>query len=323
MQHFPVISSVLSADHIAIYLQQKYFTGQAITCKLVKTFVNDTYLVTDNALQYIFRVYTLNWRSKQQVEAEIQLINTLWQNSISVSYPIADQNGRYVQSLPAPEGERWGVLFSFAPGRKIMQPSPELHESIGVTMANMHRITGNLSLNRVHYTPQVLLMDSFEKFRSYLPVGSEELPYMTNLQQNLLREMTTVDMAGIRQGAVHLDIWADNLHIDEAGTMTLFDFDFCGNGWLCYDIAFYLLLLHSMETPEVYHIKKTRFLQGYESVTPISPEEKRLLKTIGASVYFFYLGVQRERFATIFFNEEHLRRHVQHRMRRWMEQPDA
>jgi Ser/Thr protein kinase RdoA (MazF antagonist) len=323
MQHFPVISSVLAVDHVVSFIQQKYQVGSAATCRLLKTFVNDTYLITGNTEQYIFRIYTRNWRSLQEIEAEIQLIGTLRQNNISVSYPIADQNGRYVQSLPAPEGERWGVLFSFAPGRKIMQPSPELHESIGVTMANMHRITGNLSLNRVHYTPQVLLMDSFEKFRSYLPVGSEEFPYMTNLQQNLLREMTTVDMAGIRQGAVHLDIWADNLHIDEAGKMTLFDFDFCGNGWLCYDIAFYLLLLHSMETPEVYHIKKTRFLQGYESVTPISPEEKRLLKTIGASVYCFYLGVQRERFATIFFNEEHLRRHIRHRMMRWMDQPDA
>jgi Ser/Thr protein kinase RdoA (MazF antagonist) len=32
--------------------------------------------------------------------------------------------------------------------------------------------------------------------------------------------------------------------------VTIFDFDFCGNGWLCLDIAYYILHLHNIEKYE-------------------------------------------------------------------------
>jgi Ser/Thr protein kinase RdoA (MazF antagonist) len=320
MQHFPVSCSVLSSTHLGGFLRSVYPLGERATCTLIKTFVNDTYLITDGPERFIFRVYTLHWRSEKEIAEEIRLITMLKENDISVSYAIADTTGKYVQKIAAPEGERFGVLFSFAEGEKAYNPAAEIHYKVGEYMARLHRLTIDVRLERADYTAKVLLIESFEKFRSYIPVESDEMALMVSAQQRLLEELKKVDLAGIRQGAVHLDLWADNLHVGAAAHITLFDFDFCGNGWLCYDIAFYLLMLHGVEADAAgYEKKKESFLKGYESVTTISDEERRILPALGTSLCFFYMGIQRERFATVFFNEEHVKRYINFRIKRWMD----
>jgi Ser/Thr protein kinase RdoA (MazF antagonist) len=240
-------------------------------------------------------------------------------DNIGVSYAIADSSGNYIRKLQAPEGERMGVLFSFALGEKSFNPSVEANFRIGEMMARIHQRTLNLKLQRIDYNSETLLVKSFEKFKSYLAVDSDEMKFVLGSQQYLLNEFKNADLSKIRRGAVHLDIWADNLHVDADNNITLFDFDFCGNGWLCYDIAFNFIMLFSMESNELEYQKKTEsFLKGYESILVISDEEKRMLPAVAASICFFYLGVQRERFASIFFNEEHLKRFVNFRIRKWM-----
>jgi Ser/Thr protein kinase RdoA (MazF antagonist) len=129
----------------------------------------------------------------------------------------------------------------------------------------------------------------------------------------LLNEFEKLKVNDIRQGVVHLDIWFDNLAID--GTeVTLFDFDFCGNGMLCYDIAYYILQVNSTEKEETEcRLKSEAFLSGYESVTKLTDEERRIIPMLGVSLYFFYLGIQCQRFdnwSNTFLNEPYLKRFI-------------
>lgn len=95
---------------------------------------------------------------------------------------------------------------------------------------------------------------------------------------------------------------------------TLFDFDFCGNGWLCLDIAYYILQLHSTEKDETNRAEKiAAFYEGYQTVEEISDEEKLLIPALGVSLYYFYLGVQCSRFdnwSNTFLNEAYLKRFI-------------
>lgn len=111
MTHFPVSNSNLSATHIGLFLQEKYSLSKDTKCKLIKAGINDTYLVTDNSDKFVFRVYSLNWRSKMEIDEEIKLLNLLKENSISISYPLTDKESNYIQTLGAPEGDRFGVLL--------------------------------------------------------------------------------------------------------------------------------------------------------------------------------------------------------------------
>jgi Ser/Thr protein kinase RdoA (MazF antagonist) len=314
MQNFPVISSILSANHLGLLVQDAYGLKTGTTCSLLKTGINHSYLLTDGDSNFVFRLYSLNWRTQTEIREEIRMLNLLRDAGVSISYPIKDITGNYIQQLNAPEGMRFGVLFSFAEGEKMLNFETDLHFKVGETMARIHQVTHNLQLQRVAYTSQVVLQDSFEKLKAYLPVDTEEMQWMASTQKYLLKELAKVDAVKIRQGAVHMDIWFDNINITKEGKVTLFDFDFCGNGWLCYDIAYYILQLHSTEKAEAERNEKLKsFLAGYESITPISEEEKRLLPLLGVSMYFFYLGVQCERFdnwSNVFLNETYLKRFI-------------
>jgi Ser/Thr protein kinase RdoA (MazF antagonist) len=322
MTHFPVTNSNLSATHIGLFLQGKYPLSKDAKCQLIKAGINDTYLVTDNSDKFVFRVYSLNWRTKAEIGEEIKLLNQLKQNDISISYPLSDNENNYIQTLNAPEGDRFAVLFIFASGEKQHIISKETHFQIGQLMARLHKITHNHKLNRIDYTPEIILIDSLKKVSSFLTTDTEEMNFMKSAQSYLLKEFENADTSQIRQGVVHLDIWFDNLNITNDNKVTIFDFDFCGNGWLCLDVAYYVLQLHNIEKYEAkdYQPKVDSFLKGYESITPLSTEEKRLIPILGVSLYFFYLGIQCQRYdnwSNSFLSENYLKRFINGLVKRY------
>ena len=85
MIHFPVTNSNLSATHIGLFLQEKYSLSKDTKCQLIKAGINDTYLISDNLDKFVFRVYSLNWRTKVEIDEEIKLLNELKQIAFSIS----------------------------------------------------------------------------------------------------------------------------------------------------------------------------------------------------------------------------------------------
>jgi len=324
MIHFPVTNSNLSATHIGLFLQEKYSLSKDTKCQLIKAGINDTYLVIDNLDKFVFRVYSFNWRTRSEIDEEIKLLHQLKENNISISYPLTDNDNNYIQILNAPEGDRFAVLFTFANGEKLHIISEETHFQIGQLMARLHKVTRSQKLNRINYAPEVILIDSLKKISSFLTNDTEEMNFMKSAQAYLLEEFENADTSQIRQGIVHLDIWFDNLNITNDNKITIFDFDFCGNGWLCLDIAYYILQLHNIEKYEAkdYQPKVDSFIKGYESVIAISTEEKRLVPMLGTSLYFFYLGVQCQRYdnwSNSFLSENYLKRFINGLVKRYYE----
>jgi Ser/Thr protein kinase RdoA (MazF antagonist) len=111
------------------------------------------------------------------------------------------------------------------------------------------------------------------------------------------------------------------MHISGDKAITIFDFDFCGNGWLCHDIAYYTLQLYNTrQSDEAYQKKLESFIRGYETIEEITDEEKRIIPMIAVSIWFFYLGVQCDRFdswSNVFLSEDYLRRFIS-TIKKWM-----
>ncbi|MGC4034744.1 MAG: phosphotransferase [Chitinophagaceae bacterium] len=314
MNTFPVISSIISPVAIASFVSNKYRLSEGTTCRLLKTGINHTYRIDDGSDSFIFRIYSFNWRTKEEINEEIKLLNLLRENKISVSYPIEDNDKEYIQEIEAPEGKRFAVLFSFAPGNKILNFSSETHFEIGKQLAAIHKLTKNLRQKRITYDSEILLNKSLEHIRRFLPNDTKEMEFLVNTKSLLEQEITNAQITSIRQGIVHLDVWFDNFNVSENNTITLFDFDFCGNGWLCLDIAYYVMQVYSTEKIETERKQKLKsFFQGYDSIEVITNEEKRLLPTLGVCLYYFYLGVQCSRFdnwSNTFINEVYMKRFV-------------
>ncbi|MFT4667864.1 MAG: Ser/Thr protein kinase RdoA (MazF antagonist) [Patescibacteria group bacterium] len=315
MTHLPVSSSIISTKHLQTYLQEKYPFQQTIAVKLLKAGVNHNYLLSVGSKKYVFRIYTFNWRTTKEITAELHLLNKLKSIDLSISYPIENQEGNYLIDIPAPEGLRYGVLFSFAEGEKRLHFEEAVHEKVGRMMAQFHQATEGDQMDRVNYNAQRILMDSLPKAQRFLSKETAEMQWMIDTQKELLDLWKNADLSQIRQGSVHLDIWYDNFNITDKGEVTFFDFDFCGNGWQCLDLAYYMLQLYHTEKEETARTLKLQgFFAGYESIQKITEEERRLLPMLGLSLYYFYLGVQSDRYedwSNVFLTEGYIKRFIE------------
>mgnify|MGYP000385925119 CR=1 FL=1 len=321
MKHFPVSTSTLSASALANFIDKQYNLPANSQCQLFRTGINHTYVVTSDELKYVFRVYSHGWRVVPEIEEELRVLSILKDNGISVSYPIPDKEGNLMQSVMAPEGTRYAALFSYAEGNKIRFMQEDTCFSIGQLMANMHLITSKQAIGRMQYDHNTLLLAPYYAAKRFF---SEKLPEMQFLRQNNERIQARFEPAStqaLARGIVHMDIWYDNMSVVDKDHITLFDFDFCGNGPLVLDIAYFSKQLFHIETDkDIYERKIAAFLKGYKSVRHLSMEEMDLIPDAGSAIWTFYLGVQADRFdwSNPFFTENYLKMFIG-KMKDWLE----
>ena len=323
MTYAPAISTIISPEYLSDFIGNEYGFGKDIDCKILKTGVNHNYLIkTETDEKFVFRIYFKNWRTKNEIEEELSLLNYLKGNGISVSYPIKDSNNNFIQRINGFEGERFGVLFSFAEGSFIRKPSEEICNNLGMVMAKIHQLTINKKIDRKNYNDKTLVNWAFELAKKNFSESSNEMKYFERAASKISSEFRNAESDSLRYGTIHLDMWYENMKIKNDSEITIFDFDNCGNGWLFLDIAYSLMLIYRNEPiKEVFEKKRNSFYEGYESITSISSEEKRLIPYGGLAIWLHYTGIHIERFndfSNHFLSEEFLKYWI-HTVNQWME----
>jgi len=317
MTVFPVIASTISAKELGEFAKEKYRLNKNYDCKLFRTGMNHTYFLSDNKTKYALRVYSHNWRSKSEISEEIKLLKLLSENNLSVSSPIQDKNGEFIQEINAPEGIRYVVLFSFAEGGKVRFMDNETCFKIGSLMAKIHDLTLNKTIDRISYDKKSLIEFPYECLKEFF---SENLPEMEFIKE-FGHTFQNSDFENIQNGVVHMDIWYDNMAITDEKEITMFDFDFCGNGWQILDVGYFCKQLFFIESDKnQYDLKVQSFLNGYKKIKNLSNKELQLIPKAGASIFVFYLGIQAQRFdwSNIFLSENYLKMFVG-RIKSWIE----
>lgn len=320
MPVFPATESTLSATHLGEYLRTKYSFSHSSICRLFRTGMNHLYIIADGDTKFVFRVYTHGWRSREEILEEVRLLLHFRDNNVPVSYPIPDCSGEYVQQLDAIEGLRVGVLYSYAPGRKVPLFSADYAYRAGMVMGRMHSSAQNMELQRMVYDHETLVEQSLRTVQSFFGSDNEDVQFLVKAGAHLQQRLFPI-VNKMRHGAVHLDIWFDNMHFDDAGQITLFDFDFCGSGPQAIDIGYFLYQLYSTNFASGgYEEKASAFLRGYREVCTLTDEEQSLLADFALATLLYYIGIQCAKYDTwsnIFLNEDHLRRYVGS-VKRWL-----
>ncbi len=300
--------------HLSLWVAERYSLGADTACRLFRTNMNHTYLVTAAGKQFVLRVYSYNKRTATEIAEEIRLLNMLKESNIGVSYPLPAKDGTYVQHINAPEGERHAVLFSFGEGGKVRHLTAELSHAIGAMMAKIHQRTASENINRTTYNTHTLAELPYQRIKAFFPESLAEMEFVKASGALLNTVFDKATAASLRSGIVHLDIWYDNMTITDDGKITLFDFDNAGNGWFVLDIGYYCMQLFYVEQDKTAYEKKRRsFLEGYQSIAPVPDEELKLIPYAGLAIWIYYLGIQAERFdnfSNMFFTENYLKMYL-------------
>ena len=206
MTTFPIIASTLSQTELGKFISEKYQLEGYFDCKLFRTGVNHTYFISNTNTKYVVRVYCYNWRTKVEIQQELELLNLLKDNNLSISFPIPDEKGNLIQEINAPEGLRYVVLFTFAEGEKMRFMNNETCNAIGSIMAKIHNITAGKKIDRVNYNSDTLLNKAYNHLNLFFSGDLSEMEYIKQISSKISKSFEESNLLENQRGIVHLDI---------------------------------------------------------------------------------------------------------------------
>lgn len=298
-------------------LRHRYTRLAIAGIRHIRSGINHSYLVTTTSDKFILRVYHPDWRSEDAIISEADILLHLADKNIPVSFPIADDLKSYVQTVKLNGSNIYCMLFSYAEGDKIKHQSVEQHERNGLCMANMHDNSPPHIPNRTDYRKCDFFIEASNRIKQHL-VQDDLIAVISESTEVAKYYYKNSAITLLPQGFVHLDFWADNMHVTPDGARTIFDFDFCGQGYFVMDIAYYLLQLRAIEQDiNRYSECRDAFLRGYEKVRRLQAEEHHAIRPFTLSLLLFYLGVQFERtdWSSSFLNDKYIQDFINERIR--------
>lgn len=262
--------SRVSAESIRAEILPKYGLSEKTCCQFFMLGLHDNYIIKDEVQKYILRLYRNDWRSREELGFELDLLLHIKQHCNTVAAPIVTTDGGYFTSIDCPEGDRYAALFPFAdgcaPGNKLVEDEALL---LGKTVANIHACCKDFRSNyaRQDLTLSYLLDKSVEII---LPVvNRRQGDVLVEIMQKIHQKMPKLPAHWPYVCACSGDVNASNFHI--SGTkIVLFDFDQCGMGWRAFEIGKFIASILSRDETEV--LQKA-FLAGYQSISRLSDDE--------------------------------------------------
>jgi Ser/Thr protein kinase RdoA (MazF antagonist) len=291
---FPVLYSTLSSEALVTRVLPKYDIGRVKSCQFWNRGLSDIYLVETQASRYVLRVSHSHWRSKSDIEFELEFLDFLQKRLIPVAYPLRTKSGQRSISIQAPEGIRYAALFIYAPGEIALGDlNTNQSAKLGETLARIHE-AGTVfysSQARQPLTLDYLLDQSLQEIQPFLSKKSVELHYISQsiiqLKQQLQELPQTAPLWTVCWGDPH----SGNAHFTPDNRVTLFDFDQCGYGWRAFDVAkFWQVAIRTGMNKRV----REAFLAGYNTVQRLTEEENQLLQALTqvAHIWMWAIGLK-------------------------------
>jgi len=231
----------------------------------------------------------------RDIRYELALLDHLSRHGVAVSTAVPRADGHPLGWVRAPEGWRAVALFTHAPGR-IPDPAPlgdAAHTSrIGAALAALHNAgDGFIPAHQRPPRDLTFLLDRpLATFRPLLAHRPAEWAYITGIADEMRASLTALAARGLSRGVVHRDPTSENATVTGDGTVTWYDFDFCGPGWTVQDVAAVYGTIRGCGHGEPQVRLWRAFLEGYRAVRPVTAAElDAILPLIVASSYFYML----------------------------------
>ncbi|MFC2947100.1 phosphotransferase enzyme family protein [Virgibacillus sediminis] len=279
----------LADERSIMKLLERYRLGPITSCKFLTRGLNDVYQIITPRKNYIYRLYRHGWRSREAIQFELEALLHLRGKPYRLSVPVAMEDGSYLSEVPAPEGIRYGVLFTYTDGER---PSiqPENTRLIGESLGKLHNNTDDFhptvdrgfQLDTAHLLdePSAFILPYIRKF-----FGRETEGDIQEVVSNLKTWLESLDL---ETGFCHGDFHNHHMHLTASG-LEVFDFDRSAFGYRAYDVAvswWNLLTNYGEQEEECWEA----FLEGYTSQRKLSSDDLESLPLFITARRFWLLG---------------------------------
>lgn len=269
--------STISSDEVMAKVIPEYTIDTPLECLFWQRGANDTYQVRCADAHYFLRIYRHGAFSREANEFEAEALSYLHQQGFPVAYPIARKSGGYLTEIIAPEGPRFVLLTALAEGSTPDYELPDNCWLVGQSVAQMHLASSGFttSRKRSHLDLQGLLETSMIYIRNHMEHRPDALRTIEKIAQDARTAVLAVPEESLNIGICHGDLHGGNLHVHD-GKVTHFDFEECAFGYRVYDIATFKWG-SCLGSDELRAKRWPVFMEGYESIRPISESERSLV----------------------------------------------
>jgi len=223
---------------------------------------------------YILRLGHSYRRSEALIQGEVDWINYLAQGGASAAQAILSERGRLVEAIDDQDGAHFlATAFVKAKGKPPSKAewTPALFETYGQLLGKMHALSqnytpGDPAWQRPQWDDAIML-----DVEGLLPASEDAV---VSRYRTLLEHLQALPKDQASYGLIHQDAHAGNFFVDEAGRITLFDFDDCAYSWFANDVAivlFYAVMWAKDDVPAFTHQFMTHFMRGYSRENHLAP----------------------------------------------------
>jgi homoserine kinase type II len=208
----------------------------------------------------------------EQLPFYLHLMKHLAQHGIPVPDPAADSNGDILHTVCG----KPAALVNRLPGHSELAPNAEHCAAVGAMLARMHLAARDYNRHQPN-------LRGLAWWNETVPVV---LPFVEPAQAALLRGELAFQnhvaassaYAALPRGAIHADLFRDNVMFEDGRLTGFFDFYFAGvDSWL-FDIAVCLNDWAIDLATGAHDADRARaFLQAYAGVRPLAAAERQLL----------------------------------------------
>jgi len=271
------INVIIDNDRIKETVINSYGIPEPFECTFIRRSFNDHYLIQTNNERYILRAYINNKyyiKDINDFNFELELLAFLASKNIPVSYPIKNKSNQLLSKVQYNNEIRFIAMFPFAEGTPFntkLDKKVSIH--FGEIIANLHKSSNEFKSNRQRYRIDLnyLINEPLEILQEYsLKYELCNLDFFSPYAKFLYNQFQVLPVNNETYGIIHGDLNPSNIHLDDKGNITIFDFDHCAYGWRIHDLAV-IKLCYDKNTYE-------KVLEGYTSKISLSKTEERLIE---------------------------------------------
>jgi homoserine kinase type II len=185
---------------------------------------------------------------------------------------------------PAPEADRSGALFSMLNGKPaslvtrldgapVLDPSPRHCAAVGAALARLHLASGTYRPRLTNRRGPAWWRQAARAVRPFLDAGQNELLAAE------IRFLTGFGKGALPKGAIHGDLFCDNVLFSDTQVSGIIDFGFAATDFLAYDLAIAVndwCIVRSGEARGALRPELVSALAGaYQAVRPLTADERR------------------------------------------------